>query len=102
MSFDVKAQIAATILSGLLAAEGGDKEYSYSDQCSKPPGDEGWINQTGYSGQSMGHSRLDKDTGEVIWFEPVVIKTREQVMAEIAVKHMDALWEVLCSEAPRF
>ena len=82
--------MAATILSGMLASE-SEEGYTYSAEISKPTEGEGWEDIRTSCGTSCGPGRKSPVTGEQEWFKPVVIKSREQIMAEIAVKHMNAL-----------
>lgn len=86
MSPEVKAQMAATILAGMITAE-GEGQY-YSDEYSKPPEGEGW--EAYYESNYRGFQRKLKD-GSFDDFKPELTRTREQVMADVAVGHVNAI-----------
>jgi hypothetical protein len=86
---ELKALMASNIASGMIAGEAW--ESYYRDIMSTPPEGEGWRRKFA-SGQTR-YFRVCTKTGEDEYFESEVIKTREQVIAEISVQQADAILE---------
>jgi len=85
--------MAATILSGMLASE-SEEGGVYADEYSEPLSEHGW-KQDWVGGVSYGKFIRVNSDGLKETFTPVIIKTRDQKMAEIAVGTMNELCEVL-------